>query len=129
MHETFALAMVWFCISVIWILYLYNVISSIKESAVDYLDYHQKFITLYIKVSCQNRKLIKQNQQYKHAIADCIFHPQALTLTECDAWFKRYDIDPKFVQELESSQEENDHFTISDRHATRFSKAVLSKGV
>ncbi|HEY0750160.1 MAG TPA: hypothetical protein VGD26_03330 [Chitinophagaceae bacterium] len=125
METVLTFALIWAFGSAIWLAALYHVLSVRKEEFYNYLDAHQKFITLYIEVSKHNRQLVKQNQKYKHAVATTIFNPLRMSLKDCDQWYKRYDIDPT-AEERESSEEEIQHFLTQDANGTRYSKAVLS---
>lgn len=126
METYIILVTLWGGISIIWILYLYNTISTKREEFYNYFAYHQKFIGLYVELSLRNRKLIEQNKNYKHAIADSLFYPKSFDLNQCVEWYKKYSIDPKDVNEDESSISEVTHFLKVDQNVIRQSKTILS---
>lgn len=119
---------IWSFVSFIWIICLYGDKYTRKDEFKEFLKYHQKFVSLYIMAAMRNRKLIKTIQQYKHAVADSVFYPRALSLEDVQQWFKHYDIDQSLVDECESSLKETSFYFNQSKDVTKAAKQSLSSG-
>jgi len=121
----FGLLMVWGGVSSIWILIYYFALRNYKQDFFFYKLHHQKFIALFIETARHNRELIVQNQRYKHAVADAIFHKNGFRMEEIVQWYKKYEIKSGLSDEKESSKEEVEHFIRIDKDGTKYSNSVL----
>ena len=120
------LLVMWGFVSLIWVLLLKSSIKDKREEFYNYVAHHQHFISLYVEAANQNRRLIKQNQNYKHAVADSIFYPNETSLVDVSEWYKKYNINPKLCAEDISSELEVEHFKKKDQHDTRQSRHILT---
>lgn len=119
-EAVFTIVLVWGFIAMCWIPSLHLALKQYKSDFVNYKVWHQKMLSLYIEAARQNRELIKQNQKYKHAIADSIFHPNAFKLPQVLQWYAKYDIKPGNIDEEVSSEAEVKHFKEADEDITKW---------
>lgn len=126
MNETLVtLVLLWVPVSLIWLMSLYNVMHDRKVAFFEYVQHHQHFIALYLDAARRNRKLIQQHQNFKFAVQDFVFYPGGYTLEQCEAFYKKYDIERK-LYENESAEKEVNNLIKQDVNETRYNRTILS---
>ncbi len=108
-------------------IYYYARLRQVRNDFIRYKMYHQRFIVGYIEVARRNRHICAWYGKLKKLIADKLFVPNRMDLSEILKLYNEYDV-PSNIKEGESSKESVEEFLKRDKDEKQYYNDLINSG-